>query len=277
MVAPADKPERGPKGGKDPEVLAERRARRAELAEGELRARLADAEQRVAQLEHGAHEAARLRERLASRAERDGRMAALVADAATTLRAAREALDREIAARGVLEAALGAERAAREAAEQAVVAERLARDAATSALTAERARVPAAPVFGPPAAVEAPSASAPGPEPAEEAPLAAPVVIAGPAPATAETAPAPVLDNEQLIAGLALAADRLRAQTPVVEESAPEAPPAPRPEPEVTPVPVAEAALQPEPVPDASSPEEPWAPRRGGLVERLGRALRRRS
>ena len=177
MVAPADKPERGPKGGKDPEVLAERRARRAELAESELRARLADAEQRVAQLEHGAHEAARLRERLASRAERDGRMAALVADAATTLRAAREALDREIAARGVLEAALGAERAAREAAEQAVVAERLARDAATSALTAERARVPAAPVFGPPVAAEA----APAPAAAEEAPLPAPLAIAPPA------------------------------------------------------------------------------------------------
>jgi len=273
MVAPADKPERGPKGGKDPEVLAERRARRAELAESELRARLADAEQRVAQLEHGAHEAVRLRERLASRAERDGRMAALVADAATTLRAAREALDREIAARGVLEAALGAERAAREAAEQAVVAERLARDAATSALTAERARVPAPPVFGPPA----PAPAAPDPVPAEEAAPPAPVAIAVPGPAPAEEAPAPVLDNEQLIAGLALAADRLRAQTPVVEEPAPEPAPAPRPEPEVTPAPAAAAASQPEPAPDAASPEEPWAPRPGGLVERLGRAFRRRS
>ena len=273
MVAPADKPERGPKGGKDPEVLAERRARRAELAEGELRARLADAEQRVAQLEHGAHEAARLRERLASRAERDGRMAALVADAATTLRAAREALDREIAARNVLEAALGAERAAREAAEQAVVAERLARDAATSALTAERARVPAPPVFGPAVAAEAPAA----PVPTEEAPLPPPLGIAGPPPASAEGAPAPVLDNEQLIAGLALAADRLRAQTPIVEEAAPEPAPAPQPAPEAAQAPVAEAAPEPEPAADVVAPEVPWAPRPGGFVERLGRAFRRRS
>ena len=141
MVAAADQPDREPDTGTDPSVLAERRARRAELAEGELRARLAEAEQRVAQLEHGAHESTLLRERLAARAERDARMAALVADAAATLRAAREALDREIAARGVAEAALHAERAAREAAEQAVVAERAARDAATSALTAERARL----------------------------------------------------------------------------------------------------------------------------------------
>jgi len=34
----------------DPAVLAERRARRAELAEEELRGRLADAERRVAEL-----------------------------------------------------------------------------------------------------------------------------------------------------------------------------------------------------------------------------------
>ncbi len=272
MVAPADKPGREPKGGKDPEVLAERRARRAELAEGELRARLADAEQRVAQLEHGAHEAARLRERLAARADRDGRMAALVADAATTLRAAREALDREISARGVLEAALHAERAAREAAEQAVVAERAARDAATSALTAERARVTAAPVFGPPAVV--------APEP---------VVPAAPS----EPAAAPLLDNEQLIAGLALAAERLRAQVPAEDETAaaaapeiaPEAAPAPlavaAPEPAVEPVPepqpaAPQAPAAKDPVPEQPAAEQPWAPRPGGLVERIGRAFRRR-
>lgn len=277
MVAPADKPDRGQKGGKDPEVLAERRARRAELAEGELRARLADAEQRVAQLEHGAHEAARLRERLASRAERDARMAALVADAATTLREARVALDREIAARGVLEAALGAERAAREAAEQAVVAERLARDAATSALTAERARAPAPPVFGPPAAPETPAAPAP---------LPAPLAVAPPAPAPEAEPAGPVLDNEQLIAGLALAAERLRAQTPEVEDlvpeaaAAPQAPVAPEPapgQPEPAPAPVAEAADPAPAAPDETAPEEPWAPRPGGFVERLGRAFRRRT
>ncbi len=205
MVAAADQPDREPDKGTDPSVLAERRARRAELAEGELRARLVEAEQRVAQLEHGAHESARLRERLAARAERDGRMAALVADAAATLRAAREALDREIAARGVAESALHAERAAREAAEQAVVAERAARDAATSALTAERARV--APV---PASIPLPE-----PPPAPASPAAA-----SPPPAAAPEPEPGAPDNEQLIAGLALAAERLRAQAPVAGEEA---------------------------------------------------------
>ncbi len=258
MVAAADQPDRDPDKGTDPSVLAERRARRAELAENELRSRLAEAEQRVAQLEHGAHESTRLRERLAARADRDARMAALVADAAATLRAAREALDREIAARGVAEAALHAERAAREAAEQAVVAERAARDAATSALTAERARVTPAPV------------STPLPEPVAAPPLLAPQ----PAPAPQPDAEGGAPDNEQLIAGLALAAERLRAQTPAAEDAAvaeapvePVAAPAPAPEaqPAETPATATEPAVQ-----------EPWAPRPGGFVERLGRMLTRR-
>ena len=240
MVAAADQPDREPDKGTDPSVLAERRARRAELAEGELRARLADAEQRVAQLEHGAHESARLRERLAARAERDARMAALVADAAATLRAAREALDREIAARGVAEAALHAERAAREAAEQAVVAERAARDAATSALTAERARVVPVP------------ASLPLPEPP---PAAARVGRRGRV-AAARGAPDPqpgAPDNEQLIAGLALAAERLRAQAP-----------AGRGEPAPSPRPPSRRPPRPSPWPPApeTTPRRPPRPRR---------------
>ncbi|HMS62317.1 MAG TPA: hypothetical protein PKD63_08555 [Solirubrobacteraceae bacterium] len=254
MSAAADKPGRDPDSGTDPALLAERRARRAELAEGELRSRLADAEQRVAQLEHGAHESGLLRERLAARAERDARMAALVADAAATLRAAREALDREIAARGVAEAALHAERAAREAAERAVVAERAARDAATSALTAERARVTPVPVTAP----------VPAPAPETGAPPTVPAQLLPPADAGPEPA-AP--DNEQLIAGLALAAERLRAQTPVDEDT-----PEPRP---VAALPSAPApqAVEPEPAADA---EEPWAPRPGGLLERVAPALTRR-
>lgn len=249
MAAAADKPGRDPDAGTDPALLAERRARRAELAEGELRSRLADAEQRVAQLEHGAHESGLLRERLAARAERDARMAALVADAAATLRAAREALDREIAARSVAESALHAERAAREAAEQAVVAERAARDAATSALTAERAR--AVPVLPQPAAPAAPALPA----------------------ALVPEAPAPVgPDNEQLIAGLALAAERLRAQMPE-----PEAPAQPAPEPAAQPEPEPQAEHAPQPAGEPQPPaEEPWAPRPGGLMERLGRALTKR-
>lgn len=271
MVAPADKQGRDPDSGTDPSVLAERRARRAELAEGELRSRLAEAERRVAQLEQGAHEEGRLRERLATRAGRDARMAALVADAAATLRAAREALDREIAARVVAEAALHAERAAREAAEQAVLAERAARDAATSALTAERARVMPAPAHAPVAQPIPP----PDARPAE--------------PAETETAAPSAPDNEQLIAGLALAAERLRAQMPAADEPAP--PPAadePAPAPATSTEPLAGPAslegVEPAPVEapapaladsPAAPPPEPWTPRPGGLVERLGRALRK--
>ena len=253
MVAAADNPGREPEHGTDPALLAERRARRAELAEGELRARLADAEQRVAQLEHGAHESGLLRERLGARADRDARMAALVADAAATLRAAREALDREIAARTVAEAALHAERAAREAAEQAVVAERAARDAATSALTAERARLTPGPA---PVVTSAPEAAPP--LPVAHGPVAAPVASAA----------AP--DNEQLIAGLALAAERLREQAPAGDEEAAPEQPASEPQPAEQPV-VALPAADPQTAGDL-----PWAPRPGGLAERLGRTLFRR-
>lgn len=259
MVAAADQQGPEPEPGADASVLAERRARRAELAEGELRGRLADAERRVAQLEHAAHEAGLLRDRLAARAERDSRMAALVADAAVTLREAREALDREIAARSVAEAALHAERAAREAAEQAVHAERAARDAATSALTAERAR-----------ATQVRPAAAAATAPPELAPSLAP---------SSEPRDAGGPDNEQLIAGLALAAERLRAQAeqaaadvPAERSGSQPALAADEGSPEVAADPPAERAeSQP-----ATSPPEPWTPRPGGLVERLGRALSRR-
>ncbi len=125
----------------------------------------------------------------------------MIAQAAAATRAAREALDRELAARHSAEAALHAERAAREAAEQAVVAERAARDAATNALTAERARQ-----------------GAPRGRAAPPPPLQAPVAPVAPAP------PVRPGDTDDLIAGLALAAERLRAQAPreaPVAEAAP--------------------------------------------------------
>ncbi len=139
------------------------------------------------------------------------------------------------------------------------------------------------------------------PVPSEEAQAAAPVT----------------LDNEQLIAGLALAAERLREQVPVVEEApAPEAvedaaeqaiqpaegpaveaveqPPAePVAEPAAEPVAEAEPAAVAAPAkdpefadpaeavqqvadPPAGPSDAPWTPRPGGIVERIGRALRRR-
>jgi hypothetical protein len=123
-----------------------------------------------------------------------------------------------------------------------------------------------------------------------------PFAAAPPAPAAAaapESAASPAPDNEALIAGLALAAERLRAQTPVAEE--PCAEPAPEPA-ALSPVePAAEPAVatvpEPAPEPAASAAEtpavtpaepeqpardEPWAPRPGGLVERIGRVFRRR-
>ncbi len=225
-----DAPGPGPAGGPEPTVLAERRARRAELAESELRGRLAEADARVAELEHETHEAERLRARLAERAERDARLAGVVAQSAGALRAAREALDRELAARASAETALAAERAAREAAEEAVRAERAARDAATSALTAERARTALA-----------------APPPQSAPPAAAPVPAAGfppvPAPPAARSG-----ETDELIAGLALAAERLRAQAPA-ETAAPASPPA---------APVAPA---------------PALTRSGGLLGRLARLV----
>jgi len=71
----------------DPAVLAERRARRAELAEEELRRRLADAERRVAELEQAEHDAQALRVRLAQRSRRDAALASVIAQAAAATRA----------------------------------------------------------------------------------------------------------------------------------------------------------------------------------------------
>ncbi|MFM9140674.1 MAG: hypothetical protein ACKOTH_09200, partial [Solirubrobacterales bacterium] len=62
----------------DAAVLAERRARRAELAEKELRERLAGAEERIAELELVAQESERARADLQARRRRDAEAAALV-------------------------------------------------------------------------------------------------------------------------------------------------------------------------------------------------------
>jgi hypothetical protein len=202
MSFPVDLPE--PAG--DPGTLAERRARRAELAESDLRARLEAAGRRVAELEHAEREHALALERLAARARRDAVLAEVVAGAAAAIREVRRTLDLEIARREAAEAAVHAERAAREAAEATVVAERAARDAAVDALTAERSRPGAAP---PRAAVRAP----------------------GPAPAPAPPAAVGDAETDRLVAGLALAAERLRAQAPPADEApvpaAPAAPPPP--------------------------------------------------
>ena len=82
--APAGDAEIGTSG--DPLVLAERRARRAELAEGQARERLADAEARVAQLEQAGRELTELRGRFAERARRDAELAGVVAQAAAATR-----------------------------------------------------------------------------------------------------------------------------------------------------------------------------------------------
>src|SRR4051812_4598874 len=180
MTAPEPSdPKQAPAGdaeigtGGDPLVLAERRARRAELAEGQARERLADAEARVAHLEQASRELTELRGRFAERARRDAELAGVVAQAAAATRAARESLDREIAAREAAEVALIAERAAREASEQAVVAERAARDALAGALVAERARGAQAAAL---AGAQGPVAPAGGPlgQPAAQTPSAMP-------------------------------------------------------------------------------------------------------
>ena len=171
----------------DEGVLADRRARRAELAEAEVRERLAGAERRVAELEQIADESSRVRAELAQRTKRDLSIAAVLGEAADAVRAAREAVDHEIHAREAAETALRAERIAREAAEQSVVAERAARDAATAAIVS--ARVRSSEVAAPAATFQTPG------------PLAHPPSVATP-------------ETEELLAGLAKAAERLRAQTP---------------------------------------------------------------
>ncbi|HEY5142619.1 MAG TPA: hypothetical protein VII98_03880, partial [Solirubrobacteraceae bacterium] len=116
-------------------------------------------------------------------------------------------------------------------------------DAATSALTAERARVVPRPAPAPPRA---------------QPPAVAPVAV--PAPAHAPAHP-PAAETDALIAGLARAADRLRAQAP--PEGLAVAPPAPVPE---APAPVAAPVQVPAPV--------SATPGRGGLLGALERALR---
>ncbi len=73
----------------DEGVLADRRARRAELAEAELRERLAGAEQRVAELEQIADQSSRARAELEQRTKRDLEIAAVLGEAADAVRAAR--------------------------------------------------------------------------------------------------------------------------------------------------------------------------------------------
>jgi hypothetical protein len=215
----------------DEGVLADRRARRAELAEAELRERLAGAEQRVAELEQIADQSSRARAELEQRTKRDLEIAAVLGEAADAVRAAREAVDHEIHAREAAEAALRAERIAREAAEQSVVAERAARDAATAAIVSSRVRSSEG---NPPA----PRFQTPGP-------LAQPPSVATP-------------ETEELLAGLAKAAERLRAQAPVPADGV--APSAERPgEQGASPVDVAPAAQR----------------GGGGLVGRTARALRK--
>lgn len=164
----------------DEAVLADRRARRAELAEAELRERLASADKRVAELELVADQSARARAELEERTVRELEIADALGEAADAVRTARQLLDVEIQAREAAEAALRAERIAREAAEQTVTAERAARDAATAAMVVARAS--SAPIR--PTAQEAPSE----PPPAAE-----------------------------LLAGLAAAADRLKGQSAAPE------------------------------------------------------------
>ncbi|MEI6792192.1 MAG: hypothetical protein WCK97_03045 [Actinomycetes bacterium] len=171
----------------DAGVLADRRARRAELAEAEIRTRLAGAEQRVAELEQLADQSSRLRLELEQRKARELQIAGLLGEAADAVHAASELVDREIKAREAAEAALRAERIAREAADQTVIAERAARDAATAAIVSARV------------------SSAEAARSGRMAPAATPV---------AKPASATTPETEALVAGLAKAAERLRAQTP---------------------------------------------------------------
>jgi hypothetical protein len=215
----------------DEGVLADRRARRAELAEAELRERLAGAEQRVAELEQIADQSSRARAELEQRTKRDLEIAAVLGEAADAVRAAREAVDREIHAREAVEAALRAERIAREAAEQSVVVERAARDAAMAAIVSARVTS------------------------SEPAPLASTFKPAG---SLAPPLSAATPETEELLAGLARAAERLRAEAPTVADGV--APSAARP--------AAQGRAPAELAPSAR-------PGGGGLVGRTARALRK--
>ncbi len=214
----------------DAGVLAERRARRAELAEAQLRESLAGAELRVAELEQVADQSARIRAEMKLRNQRELEIAALLGEAADAVRVAREAVDGEIHAREAAEAALRAERIAREAAEQTVVAERAARDAATAAIVSARVRAEGAAAGSGPAAAAVPSQ-----------------------PASAATP-----ETEELLAGLATAAERLRAQA------------------RVTPNEDAQSNQPRDRSTDLGSVDQPASHRGyGGLVGRTARALRK--
>ncbi|MSX02203.1 MAG: hypothetical protein F2813_03475 [Actinobacteria bacterium] len=185
-MEPAKRPDEEPQSIAQPAVIAERRARRAEAAEAELRQRLADADLRVAELELTADKSARVLAQLDARTARDLRIASVLGEAADAVRAAREAVDHEIRAREAAEAAYRAERIAREAAEQSVVAERAARDAATAAIVSARVR-----------ATDGAAAAPPPDLPASEMP-----------------------PTDELLKGLSAAAERLKQQAPAPGEPA---------------------------------------------------------
>jgi hypothetical protein len=217
----------------EPANLAEHRARKIDPAELAELARRLDA----TELEVGG-----LRAAIDVHERRNERIAAVLIDAADATRLAREELDREIEARHAAEAALEAERLGREAAERALYAERGAREAARLALHSERLR-----------ALDHESA----------AQVAIPVPAAGfPVVPSAPTAASPA-ETDELLAGLARAAERLRAQAPPVPE-APVAAPAP-------------AAVQTLP-PAPQWQVVPARPARtGGLIGALERLLRGRA
>ncbi len=215
-----------------PANLAEHRARKVDPAElTELAGRLQTVEA----------QAGALRAAIALHEERNARIAQVLGEAADATRLAREELDREIDARHAAEAALTAERVGREGAERALLAERAAREAARMALNGERLRtleresVPLAPM----PAMPVPASGFP----------ALPTV---PVPAVAAQ------ETDELLAGLARAAERLRAQAVPVAEPAPPAPVA-------VPAAPAQAVIVP------SQPA-----RSGGLIGALERLLRGR-
>ena len=229
----------------EPAILADHRARKADPPELiELRERL-DA----SQLEAGS-----LRAAVDVHERRNARIVDVLAAAADATRAARDELDREIAARHAAEAAYEAERLGREGAERAMLAERAARDAARLALDSERQRN---------VTIE----SAPAPVAA----IAIPVPAAGfPAVPLAAGAANPA-ETDELLAGLARAAERLRAQAPALDAQASAA------------VPAVPQTGPPAPPQAPSPPAHQWQvvpvrpARSGGLIGALERLLRGRA
>ncbi|MCD6728042.1 MAG: hypothetical protein LT070_12500, partial [Solirubrobacteraceae bacterium] len=123
---------------------------------------------------------------------------------------------------------------------------RAARDAATSALTAERARMLATTHAPPPqvgtAAPAAAAAAGPAAQPAPPATQAFPPVPVAPAGAGVAG------ETERLIAGLAAAAERLRAQAEPVDDATSSAQPQEPPGLEPAPMPAAPLVAEPPPV-----------------------------